>query len=74
MHNNKIIGIRPKMILADGDNYFETRQFASWDSKRSVGTFKLPQAVQTVTGQTEVPIGIFIVEFNDTSMAYEICE
>lgn len=22
MYNNKIIGIRPKMILADGDNYF----------------------------------------------------
>ena len=22
MHNNKIMGIRPKMILADGDNYF----------------------------------------------------
>lgn len=40
------------MILADGDNYFETRQFASWDSKRSVGTFKLPQAVQNITGQT----------------------
>jgi len=52
MHNNKIIGIRPKMILADGDNYFETRQFASWESKRSVGSFKLPQTVQNITGQT----------------------
>lgn len=52
MYNNKIIGIRPKMILADGDNYFETRQFAAWQSKRSVGNFKLPQTVQNVTGQT----------------------
>lgn len=70
MLDNKIVGIRPKMILADGDNYFETRQFASWQSKRSVGSFKLPQSIQRVTGQKEVPIGVFIIEFNDTSLAY----
>lgn len=30
--------------------------------------------VQEVTDQTSVPIGIFILNFNDTRMAYEICE
>jgi len=30
--------------------------------------------VQQATGQLSVPIGVFILNFNDTSMAYEICE
>ena len=73
MFNNKVVAIRPKMILADGDNYFETRQFASWKSKHTIGCFKLPENIQKITGQKDVPIGVFIIEFNDTSLAYEIC-
>ena len=34
----------------------------------------LPQVIQEVTGQLTVPIGVFVVNFNDTSLAYEICE
>lgn len=30
LFDGKVIGIRPKMILADGDNYFETRWFGFW--------------------------------------------
>jgi NAD+ synthase (glutamine-hydrolysing) len=33
----------------------------------------LPQIIQDVTGQRNVPIGCFIINFNDTSLAYEIC-
>jgi NAD+ synthase (glutamine-hydrolysing) len=34
----------------------------------------LPQIIQEVTGQFTVPVGCFIIGFNDTSLAYEICE
>ena len=30
LYNNKVVGIRPKMELADGQNYFETRWFGNW--------------------------------------------
>ena len=53
--------------------YNETRCFATWKYKREVGEFQLPQVIQELTGQTTVPIGVFIVNFKDTSIAYEIC-
>lgn len=28
--NSKIVGIRPKMTLANGGNYFESRWFSAW--------------------------------------------
>ena len=34
----------------------------------------LPQIIQEVTQQHTVPIGCFILGFNDTSIAYEIGE
>ena len=34
----------------------------------------LPKVIQEVTGQLTVPIGSFVMNFNDTSLAYEICE
>jgi len=58
------------MILADGGNYFETRHFSAWKYPRDVGEFMLPQIVQEVTQQLTVPIGVFIISFNDTSLAY----
>jgi NAD+ synthase (glutamine-hydrolysing) len=30
LYNGKVIGIRAKTILADGDNYYETRYFGFW--------------------------------------------
>lgn len=39
-----------------------------------MGEFKLPLVIQEVTKQHTVPIGSFIIDFNDTSLAYEICE
>jgi len=73
IYNSKIVAIRVKMILADGGNYFETRYFSAWKHPRQVGDFQLPQIIQEVTGQLTVPIGVFIINFNDTSLAYEIC-
>lgn len=31
--NNKIVGVRPKMVMADGDNYFESKWFATWKAR-----------------------------------------
>jgi NAD+ synthase (glutamine-hydrolysing) len=39
-----------------------------------VCTCKLPKRIQQITGQNSVPIGEFILDFNDTSIAFEICE
>lgn len=73
LFENKVVGIRPKIILADGDCYFETRWFGFWKERGQISEFKLPRIIQEVTGQKRVPIGEFLVEFNDTSFGWEIC-
>lgn len=70
LYKSKIIGIRIKTIMADGSNYFETRTFVPWKSKREYGDFLLPTEIQEVTGQLTCPIGVFILQFRDTSLAY----
>lgn len=62
------------MNLPDGDGYYETRWFGMWRERRKVGQFKLPKSIQEVTGQTDVPIGEFLLQFKDTIVALEICE
>jgi NAD+ synthase (glutamine-hydrolysing) len=37
IHNSKVIAVRVKLILADGENYFETRHFAAWKDSRAIG-------------------------------------
>ena len=74
LHNNKILGIRAKMNIADGDGYYETRWFGMWKERKQIGEFKLPKSIQDITGQTEVPIGEFLLQFRDTIVGLEICE
>jgi NAD+ synthase (glutamine-hydrolysing) len=59
--DGKIKGIRAKMNLADGDNYYETRWFGFWKEPKKISQFKLPKNIQEITGQKEVPIGDFLV-------------
>lgn len=33
--NSKVVGIRAKMVLANGGNYFETRWFSAWKHNHS---------------------------------------
>ena len=73
LYNSKVIAIRCKMILADGGNYFETRYFSAWKHSRKIDDFMLPQIIQDVTYQKTVPIGCFILHFNDTQIGYEVC-
>lgn len=55
--DGKIMGIRAKMNLADGDNYYETRWFGFWKERKTIGNFQLPREIQEITGQASVPIG-----------------
>ena len=72
LYNSKVVAVRLKMIMADGGNYFETRYFSAWKHPRKIDEFMLPQIIQEHTGQHTVPIGCFILSFNDTSIAYEV--
>ena len=78
--DRKIIGIRPKMFMANDGNYREMRYFTPWQPDRSESAFgpledfTLPASVQAITGQETVPFGIFAVQTKDTSLATELCE
>ena len=61
--NRKIIGIRPKMFMANDGNYREMRYFTPWIPARSskfafgeLEKFLLPPVIQKITGQTTVGV------------------
>lgn len=78
--NRKVIGIRPKIFLANDGNYREMRWFTPWHiepSKPGFGELEdyyLPRIIRDATGQDKVPIGIFAVAAKDTVLATETCE
>ena len=55
--DNKIVGIRPKLYLADSDTYHESKWFANWKVRKEITDFKLPKNIQELTGQKTCPIG-----------------
>jgi NAD+ synthase (glutamine-hydrolysing) len=71
--NGKILLIRPKMFLAEGNNYREARWFTAWRQKDLV-SYKLDSTLSQITGQSHVPFGNAVLECNDTTIACEICE
>ncbi|CAJ1350482.1 unnamed protein product [Effrenium voratum] len=78
--NSKIVGIRPKIYLANDGNYREMRWFTPWyidPSKAGFGELEeyfLPREIGEITGQSKVPFGIFAVSTKDTCLATETCE
>lgn len=78
--DGKIIGIRPKIFLANDGNYREMRFFTPWWINPAVPGFGelqeyfLPMRIQELTGQVRVPIGIFAVSALDTVVSFETCE
>lgn len=72
--NGKIVGIRPKISLANDGNYREARWFTAW--KRGVVTeFTLPDKIRKVTGQISVPIGDITLRTADgITIGFESCE
>ena len=75
--NGKIAGIRPKVFMADGKNYRESRYFSCYQPKqnRELEVYYLPKVVQEVTGQESVPFGLFNLRTKDgVYIGLEICE
>lgn len=78
--NGKILGIRPKIFMANDGNYREMRWFTPWYVEPSTPGFgeleeyHLPSVVRSLTGQSTVPFGIFAVATNDSCLATETCE
>lgn len=78
--DNKIVGIRPKIYLANDGNYREMRYFTPWYIEPSspgfgeVQKYFLPVRIQELTGQVTVPLGIFAISALDTVISFETCE
>lgn len=72
--NQKILLIRPKLMMCDDGNYRESRWFSGWKRTRQIEEYHLPRMIQKVTGQTTVPFGDAVLATKDTCIGYEICE
>ena len=70
--NGKILLIRPKIYLADGGNYRESRWFNSWSQPGQINDHQLPTVMQEI--QRSAPFGDAILAFEDTRIGSEICE
>lgn len=68
----KLIALRPKVYLAE-----EEGQFTRWPLEKggALESFSLPACITERTGQTQIPLGICILEdSNQITLASEICE
>ncbi|XP_015574450.1 glutamine-dependent NAD(+) synthetase [Ricinus communis] len=72
--NRKIMMIRPKMRLANGDNYMEFRYFRPWQQKDQLVDFQLPNEISEAISQKSVPFGYGYIQFLDTAVAAEVCK
>lgn len=75
--NRKIVLIRPKMAMADGGNYRESRYFAAYrpPSSNEPELFQLPHFWKEQFGQTQVPFGNVVLRGMDgTTIGCESCE
>lgn len=72
--DGRVLLLRPKLVLADGGNYRESRWFAPWTKRLHLEEHVLPRVVQEVAGQTLVPIGDGAVATRDTVLSSETCE
>ncbi|EOD40799.1 hypothetical protein EMIHUDRAFT_460331 [Emiliania huxleyi CCMP1516] len=76
--NRRVVGVRPKVCLANDGNYREMRYFTPWfidptsPGYGALEQYYLPRIVRELTGQRTVPIGIFAAL--DTALAFETCE
>eukprot|EP00039_Didymoeca_costata_P032980 m.40185 g.40185 ORF g.40185 m.40185 type:complete len:696 (-) comp9635_c0_seq2:197-2284(-) len=73
-YNGKILLIRPKKQLAMDGNYREGRWFTPWKKERKTEPFVLGKSLQTVTGQSSVPIGDGVIQTLDVCIGVETCE
>jgi len=75
-----IVGIRPKVFLANDGNYREMRWFTPYRTDPNdlgsggLDEFCLPSVITDIHGQEKTPFGIWAVETADACLATETCE
>lgn len=76
IYNRNIVLIRPKLFLADGKNYYESRFFKPYTPPKNgkLEEYQLPLCVTEATGQLTAPIGIANLKLKDAEIGLEICE
>ena len=74
--NQEILLIRPKLYLAAGNNYRESRWFTAWlrDGGKAIEDFYLSPDITAIIGQKTTKFGNAIIHCNDTTIACETCE
>jgi NAD+ synthase (glutamine-hydrolysing) len=75
--DGKIVAIRPKIFMADGGNYRESRYFSNYKPKNDfmLEEFLLPEYIEAINGQRTVPFGLFNIRTrDDVAIGLEICE
>ena len=75
-YNRKILLVRPKIALADGGNYRESRWFTAYRASGSEQqSLLLPNMVQERLKQRTAPFGLNYLRFNDgVTIGCESCE
>jgi NAD+ synthase (glutamine-hydrolysing) len=71
-HNGKLLLIRPKMSLANDNNYYEARYFSPWKGERIVEDFYLPRMIEKLHGQRTCRIGDAVISTRDTVSVFLI--
>jgi len=77
IHEGKIVLLRPKIFMADGDNYRESRYFSVYNPKKGLALedFLLSPEFEEINGQTHVPFGLCNIRTSDgVIIGLEICE
>lgn len=72
--NGKILLIRPKLVLADDDNYRERRYFTAWTKLKQIEDHTVPDFIQKCTDQYTVPFGDAVIQTLDALIGTELCE
>jgi len=77
INDGKICFIRPKVFMADGGNYRESRHFSVYIPRKdqAIEQFLLPEEIEKVNGQKYVPFGLCNLRTRDgIIIGLEICE
>lgn len=72
--NQQVIALRPKVMMCEEINYYESRVFTGWPACRAVEDFSLPDCVRQIKGQLSCKIGVIMLQTLDAAIGFEICE
>lgn len=81
LHDQQVLGIRPKTALAGGENYREERYFCAYQHSTEINgnldyeEYQLPIEIEKIKGQKKTPFGLFNLKTqDDVIIGFQICE